>query len=792
VLNDLRVGARLLVKDRAFTIAAVLVLGLGIAATNTAFTLANGALLRDMPFEDPERVVELGDASYLELRDWHATARAFEGIAGVREESTNVSDEQIAAEHTRGAYVSAHAFALLGRQPVIGRDFRPDDERVGAASVVILGHTLWRTRYRSDAGIVGRTIRINGRPSTVIGVMPEGFEFPINAKLWQPLTSMAADVRDNRSVRFIDGFGRLRPGVSRQQARTELTAIDAALRRTYPENARRNPPTVASFRSGIGGPLVAVLLALMGAVTFVLLIACANVANLLLARAAHRAREISIRMSLGATRVRIVRQLLVESLLLACLGGAVALLLSSAGIRLFWRVVTQIDEGPPYWLSFPIDGQVLAFLAAVCLTTAIVFGLAPAIHTARTDITPVLNETSSRSAGTRRTRRWAGGLVIAQLALALVLLSGAGLMMRNLLAQVTMDAGVSTAGLMRMAVDLPATVYPSDEQRLAFYDRLDERLRTMTGMQASLASAVPMGGAPEARVLFAGGAEPPLEERPVVSAMTIGPRYFETVGARLLRGRMLLAGDGRPGPAAVIVNQRFVDLYFAGRDPLGERIRLDRGADWLTVVGVAGNIRQRRTESGAFDPVVYLPIATNPVARITVLARSAASLTSVGSSIRTQVSELDPDLPLWNVRAVDDDLALSRWPQRVFGSLFAISAVVALILAAVGLYAITAYSVAQRTQEIGIRMALGARAMQVWWLVTRRATVQLAVGLLLGVIGAVGVGRVLPAVLAGTGGADPITLLIVSAVLSAVGLAAALVPARRATRLDPISALRTD
>jgi putative ABC transport system permease protein len=792
VLNDFRLATRLLGKDRGFTAAAIVVLGLGIAVTNTAFTLVNGVLLRDLPFADPDRVVDLGDASYLEVQDWRAAARTFEDIAGAREQAMNVSDAEIPAERIRGAYVSAHAFALLGRGPAVGRAFRPQDDRVGAPSVVILGHVVWRTRYRSDPGIIGRTIRVNGAPSTVIGVMPDGFEFPMNARLWQPLAALPSGMRDDRSARLLDGFGRLRADVSAERARAELQVIDAALAQAYPDNRRTTPPNVTAYRSGIGAPIVAIMAALMGAVAFVLLIACANVANLLLARAAYRSREVAMRLSLGATRMRIVRQLLVESLVLACLGGVVALLLSAAGIRLFAYVVTQVDEPPPFWLSFPIDRQVFAFLAAVCLGTAVLFGLAPALHTSRASIVAVLNDASGRTAGSRHTRRWAGALVVGQLALAMVLLAGAGLMMRNLVLQVTMDAGVQTGRLMRMSFDLPPETYGSIERRRQFYAQLDERLEATFADDAALSSDIPMDGAEVAPLLFDGRPAPPPDARPTASLVTIGPRYFDAIGAAIVRGRALNAGDGRSGPATAMINERFAALHFGDGDPIGQRIRFDPEGAWLTVVGVASNVRQRRTESGAFDAVVYLPIASNPVSRINVLAVFRGDPAATTARVREQVRALDPDLPLYNARTVDEDLVRSRWPLRVFGGLFAIVAAVALILAAVGLYAVAAYWTAQRTQEIGVRMALGATATHVRWLVTRGATSQLLAGLLLGSAGTVAIARVLPAMLAGTGGADVVTMAVVTAILLAVGLGAVVIPARRATRLDPIAALRTE
>ena len=800
--NDLRFGIRLLAKDRWFTAAAVLVLALGIAATNTAFTIVNGVLLRSMPFDDPDRIVQIEEVSYPELGDWRTSARTFEGIAATWEQPMNVSDDvgnaglagaaaPAAAERVRGGFISFDTFRIIGRQPILGRDFTADDERVGAAPVALLSHTLWRTRYQSDASVVGRTIRVNGVPAAIIGVMPEEFEFPLNAKLWQPLTLLQAEVRDNRSSRNLRGVGRLRPDVTEDQAQTELATLTAALAREYPDHARDLPPNVEPFRSGIGGPIVALMAALMGAVAFVLLIACANVANLLLARASTRSREISVRMSIGASRWRIVRQLLIENLVLAVLAGGAALSLSAASIRLFWRVVTQVGDPPPFWMSFPIDGQVLAFLVAVSLGTLVAFGLLPAIHTTRTNIVEVLNDASSRSIGTRRGRHWAGSLVVAQLALALVLLSGAGLMMRSLLTQVTMSAGVDTTGLIRMALDLPSPSYPSSEARLLFFRQLDERLRKLPAVRATLASSIPMGGGPEGPVFFENRPPQPGERRRAASLMTIGPRYFETVGAQLVQGRAFTEDDGPAERGGVIVNQRFAEMYFPDQRALGRRIRTGNDAEWMTVIGVATNVRQRITDSGAFDPIVYHPLQDNPPARINVLLR-ASSLAAIVPAVRAAVRALDVDLPLYDLRTVDEQLAIARWPARVFGTIFVVFAAIALILAGVGLYALTAYSVAQRKQEIGVRMALGAQATEVAWLVTRRASTQLGLGLLIGGAGAAAVSRVIPAVLAGSAVGDPLTLVLVCALLLAVGLTAALIPARRAMHMDPVRALRTE
>jgi predicted permease len=792
VLQDLRLAVRMLAKDRWFTLAAVAVLALGIAATNTVFTLVNGALLRDMPFDDPDQVVDLGSVSYLDLQDWRTGVQTFDDVAATAERFMNVSDDEIPAERFRGAYITANGFALLGASPALGRHFRPDDDRIGAEAAVMLGHHVWRTRYGSDPAVVGRAIRVNGAPAVVIGVMPEAFEFPLNARLWLPAATLPPGERDDRAVTALNGFARLRAGVTREQARAALVAIAGRLARTYPDERRNPRPAVEPFRSGIGDPIVGMMAAMMGAVIFVLLIACANVANLLLARGAGRSREVSVRMSIGASRWRIVRQLLIESLLLALVAGVVALGLASASITVFWKVVSTVADPPPFWLRFPIDGTVFAFLAVVCLGTAILFGLVPALQTSRTNLVEVLNEAGRGSTGHRRSRRWTGALVVGQLALTLVLLTGAGLMMRNLLTMVRTNAGVDTSRLVRMGIDLPASEYSTPDERRAFYAQLTDRLAGTPGLQATLASNTPLSPAAEGRVLFEGGAEPPLEQRPRTSLVTVGRGYFETIGAAMIRGRSFAGDDGLPGREAAVVNQRFVDAYLEGGDPLGRRIRLAPEAAWMTVVGVAANVMQRATESGGFDPVVYLPFTANPPVRTNILVRSDGDVARVASALREQVRALDANLAIYDIRTVDEQLAMSRWGQRVFGSMFAIFAGIALLLAVVGLYAITAYSVAQRTQEIGIRLALGARARQVWWVVTRRASAQLAAGLLLGGAGSLAVTRVLPAFLAGTGGGRPATLLVVSLLLLGAGLAACFVPARRAMRLDPVAALRQE
>ena len=806
-LQDLRFAFRLLVKDRWFTGVAVIALALGIGVNATVFTFVNAVLIRGLPFDDPDRIMAVGtrDArnrdrgmSYPDFEDYRAANRTLSALAAYSGQTMNVSDEGRAPERFQGPYVSANAFRLIGQQPLLGRDFRPEEDRPGAAAVVILGNGVWKNRYGSDPSVVGRTIKVNDVPSTVIGVMPEGFKFPINADLWIPLVQMPRLTEQKRDARNLEVFGRLADRVTLPQAQSEFTTIATRLAHDYPATNKDITARVMTFNDRVnGGQIRLIFLSLMGAVAFVLLIACANVANLLLARSATRSREMSVRVSLGASRWRIVRQLLVESVVLSIIGGLLGLALAFAGVRLF-DAATQ-DVGKPYWIQFTMDGRVFGFFAAVCLGTGVVFGLAPALHVSKTDLNEVLKEGGRSGSSGTRARRWTSVLIVAELALTLVLLAGAGLMIRSFLKVYSLDAGVETSHLLTMRLALPNQKYPTLEQRRAFYDRVDERLASIGGIQAAtITTNMPLGGGTP-RLLAIDGHQPADGEQPqTVTQVTIGARYFETLGLHILRGRAFDDLDGTPGHDSAIVNQRFASMHFAGADPIGRRIKLTPDGPalagpppaWVTIVGISPTIRQRNFQDPLPDPVVYLPLSGQaPTFAMLVIRaqRDAASLTSL---LREEVRAIDPDLPLFGILTMDQLLAQQRWAFRVFGSMFAIFALIALALSAVGLHAVTAYSVAQRTQEIGVRMALGAQTAQVLWLILRRAVVQTAIGLTIGIGGALGVGKLIESLLVQTGTRDPVTLTSIVALLVFVSLAACFWPARTATRLDPVNALR--
>jgi putative ABC transport system permease protein len=809
LLQDVRFAIRLLVKDRWFTAVAALALALGIGVNAAVFTFVNAVLIRGLPFADPDRIVALGttDArgrqfgvSRLDFQDWREAARSFSGLAMTQGAPVNVSDEGKAAEQFNGAYGSANLFELIGQKPILGRDFRPDDDRLGAEPVAILGNGIWKNRYGSDPSILGRAIKINSLVSTVVGVMPPDMKFPFNTDVWMPTAQLPVEMRDSkRNVRSFQAIGRLADGVRLGQARSEMTTIAARLAHDYPDTNKDMQAWIMNYIDRVnGGPIRVVFLALMGAVSFVLLIACANVANLLLARSAQRSREISVRVSLGASRWRIIRQLLVESVLLALAAGALGLVLAIFGVRWF-DAVTQ-DVGKPYWIKFTMDGTVFAFFAAVCLGTGVVFGLAPALHISKTDINEVLKESGGRSGGGgRRARRWTSALIVVELALTLVLLAGAGFMMRSFLALYRLDLGIETSHLLTMRLYLPMTKYPKAEPRVALFEHLEERLHGVSAIQASaITTNLPLNGGLVRQLSIDGRPPSPDERPPEVTMLSISPGYFDTLGVRLARGRPFDAADGTTGHESAIVNQRFASMHFAGDDPIGRRITLVDATPGpqpsppvpATIVGIAPTIRQRNFQDPDPDPVVYVPYRVEPPRFTTLVVRAQGEPSAITALVREEMRALEPDLPLFGIQTLDQNLAQQRWPFRVFGTMFAIFAVIALVLAAIGLYAVTAYSVTQRTQEVGIRMALGAQAPQVWWLFLKQSIWQLAIGLIIGIGGAFGVGRILQSLLVQTGTRDPVTLVTIVVVLVSVALVASFWPARRATRLDPCKALR--
>jgi putative ABC transport system permease protein len=805
LIHDLRFALRMLWKDRGFTAAAAAALALGIAVNTAVFTFVNAVLIRGLPFPEADRILHLDSqnllrnqesigVSYLDWQDWRRSVSTFEALGAWTGGSMTLSEPDRLPERLSGTLVSANTFRLLRQQPLVGRDFASDEDRPGSQPVAIIAYHVWQDRYGGDSKVLGRVIRINEVPTTIIGVMPEGMRFPVEANLWQPLVPGSADERRNQ--RRLNVFGRLKPGASRRQVEAELAGIARTLATQYPDTNKDVTPVVRTFNERFnGGPIRLVFLSLMGAVGFVLLIACANVANLLLARSVQRTREVAVRVALGASRWRIIRQLLAESVLLAVLGGAAGLGLAAIGVRLFDRAVS--DVGKPYWIVFTMDWKVFTFFALVCVATGILFGLAPAFQISRTNVNDVLKEGGRGQAGGIRARRFTSVMVVFQIALTLVLLPGAGLMVRSFLKLYRLDLGIDSTQMLTMRLNLVERRYPTADARRRFYDRLSTELANVAGATATTyASNPPLSGAMRRTLEIDGRAAPKSEAAPAISTVIVGDRYFSTLGLRMRRGREFDVRDGTAGVETAVVNERFVARFLTGENPLGRRIRLTAGerevGPWLTIVGVTPTIRQGSSREVEPDAVVYIPYRLEPLAVTSVLARGRGEPSVLSAPLRRAVQTIDGDLPVFDVRTLDGVLARQRWPYAVFGTMFALFALIALVLSSVGIYAVMAYSVNQRRQEIGIRMALGARTGTVAFSVLRGGLIQLLIGVVLGLAGGFGVTRLLGSLVVQMSPTDPLTFVAIIALLVAVTVAACLIPARRAARVDPLIALRAD
>jgi predicted permease len=807
MLRDLRFTFRLIAKERWFAAAAVVALALGIGVNAVGFTLINAAFLRGLPFDEADRLYMLTwqgrpgrrQVSHVELEEWREGSRTFAGFGAFRNGTMNISDARALPEQARGTWVTANSFSLLRQPALLGRDFASTDEAKGAEPVVIISYTFWKNRYGADPNVLGTPMRVNGQPATIVGVMPEGMRFPDNTEVWAPAIPTAA--QEARDARSLGVFGRLADAASRREAQTEMDGIAKRLASAYPD-AYTNlfGIRVETFTERfVGGAARTMFLVVMGAVGFVLLIACANVANLLLSRSAGRAREIAVRTALGATRWRVVRQLLVESLVLAFVGGSLGLLLAYSGVRAFDAAVS--DPGKPYWIDFRVDFVVFGYVAAICALTAVLFGLAPALHVSKTNNNEVLKEGARGTTGNRRARWLSGTMVVTELALTVVLLAGAGLMIRSFMKLETLDAGFPIDHLMTMRMQLPEAKYPTEEARRAFYDQLEPRLAATAGVESvAVTTTVPPLRAGERMFEIDGRTRHAADEALEAATVTISPRFFEVVGVGLRRGRGFQDSDGAPGSETVIINERLASQFFPGEDPIGRRIRFvtrepapnQPAPPWRTIVGISPTIRHSETRQVELNPVVYLPARQEPPAGASLLVRSQLPPASLADSLRRAVQAVDADQPVFTIQTLDQMLNEDRWPFRVFGVMFGVFAVIALVLSSVGLYAVMAYSVTQRTSEIGLRMALGAQARQVRWMVLKLGLVQLTLGLSLGLAGAVLLSRLMEGMLVGVTSSDPFTFALITALLTVVSIAACLLPARRATLVDPLTALRAD
>jgi len=805
LLHDARYAVRLMARDRWFTAAAVIALALGISVSSLMVSLIYSMNFRGLPFDESAALVGVGgDSTRAQGRSvpftvfdaWRSAARSFTGMSAEVDAIVNLGDDTIATDQFSGTFVSYNAFALLRVSPVLGRDFRREDDQSGAPPVVLLGHRVWTDRYGSDPAVIGRTVRANGEPATVIGVMPPGFMYPIDQQVWRPLAALPEMNTPKAGERPMRVVARLAGDVTIAQARAELAAIVSTLDAAPQAERTRRPVVLPLNERCFGKATQAAPMMGLAAAIIVLLIACSHAASLFLARSAARGREMSMRSALGASRGRMIRQLLVESVLMALMAGGLGVAFATLGMRAFANEVAGFSL--PYWTRFTLDLRLLSYITALCTLTGIAFGLLPALHLSKTNLTDVLSQGGRSGVATLRARRMTTALLVGELALTVMLLAGAGALVRSASAVHRADQTIDLANLWEFRVSLPQPQYASTEQREAFYRALDERLAAAPGLEsAALASSAPfvsrdtraivMDGDVSADESSAGGMRS-------VRTVAIGARYFETLGLTVVKGQRLEDVDAAARTAAVLVNESFVEQFSPDREPLGREIQLTNERtpaappQQFTIVGIAPALRQQIAAGHA--PVVYVTHAAQSSAAASLIIRGRPE--QFAEVLRQEVRGLDADLPLFNLQSLERVSYLSRWIQRITSTAFSIVAVIAIVLSALGLYSLTAFATSQRTHEIGVRMALGARRSQVSWLFLRRALVQVAIGLAIGLASAIALGGLLQSVLVEVHANDPGTLAAVCVLLVGVAIAATVLPARRASRLDPVAALRQD
>lgn len=801
LLLDLRFALRFLLRNKRTTLVAIACLALGIAVTTTVFSAVNPWVLKPLPWEDPEELVTVSESqprlrrmdlpvagpTYLDLEREN---RVFEELAAYRRTQINLSTDD-EPQRIQGARISHGLFPLLREKPVLGRLFSADEDVPGRGDVVLIAYELWVRHFARDPAVVGRTVRIDGRSHTIVGVMRPRFAFPEWAQAWTPL-GLSRD-GSGRGLRNLETVARLRSGVSLAQARSDVKSVARELESRHPLTNAGWSLEVTTYREELIPEGVRKGLSLqLAASFFVLLIACANAANLLLAQATAREREIALRCALGATRGRIVRQLLTESVTMALVAGALGTALAP---WIFDALIRQAPLEPPYWVGMGVDGQVLAFALLVSLATGVGFGLAPALRASRSDLVASLKEGGRSATRGVQHHRLARGLVGAELALSVVLLVGATLMIRSYLAMQAVDMGLEREGVLTWSVTLSGAAYETAEQRAGFVRDALRRVEALPGVEAvGAANFLPVGRGGRQRAVEAEGQPVEYGKRPMTTSHTVTPDFMRAVGVRLPEGRGIAEDDFEHGREVAVVSRALAERFWPGQSALGRRIRLGAGGPWRRIVGVAGNIRQPFDLAGGDSPLpwqVWVPLTPSVPETVTFALRSRADVARLAPLVRHELRAMDADMPLFSMLTMDEVVLRVIWISRTFGLMFAGLAVLALVLASIGVYGLISYSVSQRTHEMGVRLALGAQPADVLGMVVRQGLALTGAGVASGAVAAFAVSRALASLLFGV---DPWDLQVfagTTALLASVSLLATFLPARRATRVDPVVALRS-
>jgi putative ABC transport system permease protein len=803
LMQDLRYAVRMLRKNPGFTAIAVLTLALGIGANTAIFSVVNGVLLRPLPFHDPSRLVLIAEkspfpvisTSFENYEDWRDQSRSFEAMEATRASSITLTGTG-EPERLNARMATAGLFPMLGINAQVGRTFLAEEDRAGGAPVALLSYGLWQRRFGGSPDVINKTIDLDLQPYTVVGILPDRFQILQPADVYLPFIPWAKTLPDDRNWHpGIIPLARLKPGVTREQARAEMLGITKRLEQQYPDYNTGTSADVVGLQDQMVQNSRPALLLLLGAVSFVLLIACANVANLLLARAASRGREVAVRTAMGASRGRVVRQLLTESVLLSLSGGLLGVIIAWAAIGILPKVAGgSIPAGVPIGL----DPWVLSFTAVVSLCTGLLFGIVPALRTAKLDLRAALNEGSRGSTAGPGQHVLRGVLVAMEIALALLLLVGSGLLLRSFERLQQVPPGFQPDHLLVGDIPLSQTAYAKPEARYQFFDRLVDRVRTLAGVRsAAAASFLPVSGGGSI-IHFNITGHPPKSPHEFVAAgyRTITPNYLETLGVPLLQGRNFTSADNDKSPAVVLINATMARTFFPNESPLGKRLQLgatpDKDVPTMEIVGVVGDVHFGLGTDPQAE--MYLPYRQAdlvlPVYQLSVVMRTAGDPVLEASALRSALAEIDPNQPLVHVRTMQENMATTVAEPRFRTWLIGILALLALVLAAIGVYGVMSYTVTQRTSEIGVRVALGAQPQDVFRIIVGSGFRLALFGVAIGLAAALALTRLLQSFLFGISAYDPLTFIAVSLALTLVAVAASYFPARRATRVDPIIALR--